>query len=88
MDPRGLAIIERPVDAEEIHLIVRAIRADGQVVEIPVKVQGATGEIQLDEALPGKKISAAEPLSQKLAAASAAVTNEAAQLAAAFSSQA
>jgi large repetitive protein len=88
MDSRGLAIIERPVDAQEIRLIVRAIRADGQVIEIPVVVQGATGEIQLDEALAGKKISAAEPLSQKLAAASAAATNEAARLAAAFSSKA
>ncbi len=88
MDSRGLAIMERPVDAQEIRLIVRAIRADGQVIEIPVVVQGATGEIQLDEKLADKKISAAEPLSQKLAAASAAATNEAARLAAAFTSKA
>jgi large repetitive protein len=88
MDNRGLAIIERPVDAEEIHLIVRAIRADGKIYDIPVVVQGATGEIQLDAPLAGKKISAAEPLSRTLAAASAAATDEAARLAAAFSNQA
>ena len=39
MDARGLAIIERPVDAETVRLIVRAIRADGQVIEIPVVIQ-------------------------------------------------
>jgi large repetitive protein len=88
MDKRGLAIIERPVDAEEIRLIVKAIRADGKVFEIPVVVQGATGEIQLDAALTAKKISAAEPLSKTLAAATAAATDEAAKLAAAFSSKA
>jgi large repetitive protein len=87
MDARGLAIIERPVDAETIQLIVRAIRADGKVIEIPVVVQGATGEIQLDEAVSAKKISAAEPLGKTLAVASAAATNEAARLAAAFTSQ-
>jgi large repetitive protein len=88
MDSRGLAIIERPVDAQEIRLIVRAIRADGQVFEIPVVIQGATGEIQLDEKLVGKKISAAETLSQKLAASSAAQITEAERLAAAFTGQA
>jgi large repetitive protein len=88
MDPRGLAIMERPVDAQEIRLIVSAIRADGQVIEIPVVLQGATGEIQLDDKLAGKKISAAEPLSQKLATASAAATSEAARLAAAFNNKA
>jgi large repetitive protein len=88
MDSRGLAIMERPVDAEEVRLIVRAIRADGVVYEIPVKVQGSTGEIQLDDKLAGKKISAAEPLSQKMADASAAHLTEAERLAAAFTSQA
>jgi large repetitive protein len=87
MDARGLAIIERPVDADTIQLIVRAIRADGKVFEIPVVVQGATGEIQLDEAVPAKKISAADPLGKTLAAASSAATQEAARLAAAFTSQ-
>jgi CshA-type fibril repeat protein len=88
MDNRGLAIIERPVDAEELRLIVRGIRADGHVIEIPVLVQGATGEIQLDEKLADKKISAADSLSQKLAAASAAHITEAERLAAAFTGQA
>jgi large repetitive protein len=88
MDARGLAIIERPVDAEEIHLIVRAIRIDGKIFEIPVVVQGATGEIQLDQALAGKSTAAADTLSKTMAAASAAANNEAAELAAAFSRQA
>jgi large repetitive protein len=88
MDNRGLAIIERPVDAQEIRLIVRAIRADGQVYEIPVVVQGATGEIQLDAKLPAKPIAAAESLSQTMVAAAAAPETEAAILAAAFSSKA
>ena len=88
MDNRGLAIIERPVDAEEIRLVVRAIRADGAVIDVAVVVQGATGEIQLDAPLAVKKISAAEPLAKTLAAASAAATDEAARLAAAFNSQA
>ena len=87
MDSRGLAIIERPVDAETIQLIVRAIRADGKVFEIPVVVQGATGEIQLDKAIPARKISVADPLGKTLAVASAAATSEAARLAAAFTSQ-
>ena len=88
MDKRGLAIIERPVDADEIHLVVKAIRADGKVFEIPVVVQGATGEIQLDASLPAAKISAADTLSKTLAAATAAANDETATLAAAFSSQA
>jgi large repetitive protein len=88
MDARGLAIIERPVDAEVIRLIVRAIRADGQVFEVPIIVQGATGEIQLDEKLgASKKISAAEPLSTTMALASNGVSDEAARLAAAFNGE-
>jgi large repetitive protein len=83
MDNRGLAIIERPVDAQEIRVIIRAIRADGQVIEIPVIVQGATGEIQLDTALT-KTLSTAETLSKNMALAANAVTDEAARLAAAF----
>ncbi len=86
MDPRGLAIIERPVDAETLHLVIRAIRADGKVFEIPVIIQGATGEIQLDER-GSQKTSAAEPLSNLLAAASNAANDEAARLAAAFQNQ-
>jgi large repetitive protein len=84
MDARGLAIIERPVDAETIHLIVRAIRADSQVIEIPVIVQGATGEIQLDKKIGTDKISSAAPLKETMALAQASVANETAQLLAAF----
>jgi large repetitive protein len=51
LDKRGLAIIERPLDMDEIHLIVRSIRDDGKVIEIPIVIQGATGEIQLDKPL-------------------------------------
>jgi large repetitive protein len=88
MDKRGLAIIERPVDAEEVHFVVKAIRADGQVFQIPVVVQGETGEIQLDTPLPSARISAADTLSKTLAAAAAVANDETAMLAAAFSSQA
>jgi large repetitive protein len=88
MDKRGLAIIERPADAVEIHLIVKAIRADGVVIEIPVVIQGATGEIEIDTPLPAAKFGAADTLSKTLAVASAAANDEAAMLAAAFSSQA
>jgi large repetitive protein len=84
MDARGLAIIERPVDAETIHLIVRAIRADGQVIDIPVLVQGATGEIQLDKKIGTDKISSAAPLKETMALAQASVADETAQLLAAF----
>ena len=85
MDARGLAIIERPVDADTIRLIVRAIRADGKVFEIPVLVQGATGEIQLDDKVTGKtQIGSAGSLRETMAVASAAVTDEAARLLTAF----
>jgi VCBS repeat-containing protein len=84
MDARGLAIIERPVDAETLHLIVRAIRADGKVFEVPILIQGATGEIQLDEKLAPKKIGAAETLRQSLAKAADNSSDETAALAAAF----
>jgi large repetitive protein len=84
MDKRGLAIVERPVDAEDIHLIVRAIRADGKIIEIPVLIQGATGEIQLDGNVKETgKISAA-PLGDTLKLAQSAAADETAQLLAAF----
>ncbi len=83
MDSRGLAIIERPVDAETIRLIVRAIRADGEVVEIPVVIQGATGEIQLDEAI-DQAAARAETLDTMMARVSAEADDEASKLLAAF----
>jgi large repetitive protein len=83
MDKRGLAIIERPVDAQALRLIVRAIRADGVVMDVAVIVQGATGEIQLDEASV-QRISAAEPLGKTMAHAANSAAEEAAALAAAF----
>ena len=89
MDSRGLAIIERPADADEIRLIVRAIRADGKVIDTPIIIQGATGEIQLDEKIKGgTKTSNAAPLHQTMALASASAVTEAARLVAAFNSAA
>ncbi len=84
MDARGLAIIERPVDAETIRLVVRAIRADGEVIEIPVVIQGATGEIQLDEAI-ADAVAKAETLDTMMARASGEADDEASKLLAAFS---
>ena len=85
MDARGLAIIERPVDAETVRLIVRAIRADGQVIQIPVIIQGATGEIQIDEKLKlSQNMNGAAPLSSAMAMADAGAADETAQLLAAF----
>ncbi len=86
MDRRGLAIIERPVDAQELHLIVKAVRADGKVFEIPIVIQGATGEIQLDEnPVINKSIpTAALPLGETMARAANAAADEADKLAAAF----
>ncbi|MET3761790.1 VCBS repeat-containing protein [Sphingomonas sp. UYEF23] len=88
MDQRGLAIVERPANAEELHLVVRAIRGDGHTIDIPVIVQGATGEIQLDVPIADKQIGAAEPLSRTLLAARTASQREAATLADAFSDHA
>ncbi len=84
MDARGLAIIERPVDAETLRLVVRAIRADGEVIEIPVVIQGATGEIQLDEAI-AEAVARAETLDTMMARASGEADDEASKLLAAFS---
>jgi large repetitive protein len=50
-DKRGLAIIERPLNVDEIHLVVRSVRADGKVITVPIVIQGATGEVQLDAKL-------------------------------------
>ena len=82
-DKRGLAIIERPVDVEEIHLIVRSIRSDSKVIETPVVIQGATGEIQLDKP---PKTGRAETLDRTVQLAHGAAQSEADKLAAAFQS--
>ena len=83
MDPRGLAIIERPVDADTIRLIVCAIRADGEVIEIRVIIQGATGEIQLDDEH-AEQVVRAETLEKMMARASGEADDEASNLIAAF----
>ena len=48
VDRRGLAIIERGADMDELHLIVRVTRANGHTSATPIVVQGATGEVELD----------------------------------------
>jgi large repetitive protein len=82
-DKRGLAIIERPADMDEIHLIVRSIRSDGKVIETPVVIQGATGEIQLDKPL---KSAVATTLDRTMQLAQGAAQSEADRLAASFRS--
>jgi large repetitive protein len=82
-DKRGLAIIERPADVDEIHLIVRSIRSDGKVIETPVVIQGATGEIQLDKPL---KTAAATTLDRTVQLAHGAAQSEADQLLRSFNS--
>ena len=47
VDPRGLAIIERPADVDELHLTLDVTRRDGRTVRTPVVIQGASGEIEL-----------------------------------------
>jgi hypothetical protein len=86
-DARGLAIIEAPAGVDTIRLIVRSTCEDGSVIETPVIIQSATGEIQID-ALAGeaRQVGQAPTLDQAIALAEASVTNEAARLAAAFGS--
>jgi large repetitive protein len=85
VDKRGLAIIERPLDMDEIHLIVRSIRADGKVIEVPIVIQGATGEIQLDKPLPSHgKTAHAPTLDHSVGQAQNAVHDEIARIADAF----
>ena len=48
VDHRGLAIVERGADMDELHLIVRVTRTDGRTDSIPIVVQGETGEVELD----------------------------------------
>ncbi|MBD2840631.1 cadherin-like domain-containing protein, partial [Erythrobacter rubeus] len=83
IDPRGLAIIERPADAEELRLIVRAITEDGETIDIPVRIQGATGEIQTD--VPhDKSLVRAETLGAMMARESSETSDEVDDLLAAF----
>lgn len=88
MDARGLAIIERPLDADEIRLVVRGLRADGTIVEMPVVVQGQTGEIQIDaKHVSGQQISEAMPLGRMIASQQTAAGDETERLRAAFGEQ-
>jgi VCBS repeat-containing protein len=83
-DARGLAIIERPADADELRLIAIGIRADGSRIEVPVLIQGATGEIQLDAPVARREVGAAAPLGAVMASAGASSSSETALLLGAF----
>ncbi|WP_298303488.1 Ig-like domain-containing protein [uncultured Erythrobacter sp.] len=83
MDPRGLAIIERPADAETLRVIVRAIDANGQNIEIPIIIQGSTGEIQIDVPF-DRSLVRAPTLDTMMAQAKAEADNETGELLAAF----
>jgi VCBS repeat-containing protein len=84
-DARGLAIIEPPAGADTVRLIIRSVREDGSVLETPVIIQSATGEIQIDTlAGEARQVGQAPTLDQAIALAEASVMNEAARLAAAF----
>ena len=63
---------------------VRAVRSDGSIIETPVVIQGATGEIQIDEKVAAQRTSDAAPLNKMMALARSKATTEAARLAAAF----
>ena len=80
VDPRGLAIIERGADMDELHLIVRVTRADGRTSTTPIVVQGATGEVELDRHRSGP----ARPLAQTLVTPGAARQHAAARLTSSF----
>jgi VCBS repeat-containing protein len=83
-DSRGLAIIERPIGLQELHLIVRAIRDDGSSVTIPVVIQASSGEIQIDGEIERQGSARAATFGESLAQAESARDAESARLVAAF----
>ncbi|MBV7265915.1 Ig-like domain-containing protein [Erythrobacter ani] len=83
IDPRGLAIIERPVDFEELRLIVRAITEDIETIDIPIRIQGATGEIQADVPF-DRSLIRTETLSEMMTRESSGTSDEVENLLAAF----
>ena len=82
VDPRGLAIIERAADSDELHLIVRVTRTDGRTSATPILIQGATGEIELDRS--AARARTAAPLDATLASSRTAAADAAARLASHF----
>ena len=82
VDHRGLAIIERGADMDELHLIVRVTREDGHVSTTPIVVQGATGEVELDRPTPltHANASRAAPLDATLVTRHAAARHHAARI--------
>ncbi len=83
LDPRGSSIIEIPVGTEALHLIIEAVREDGSILNIPVVIQGGTGEIQLDRT-GGTMRTSALPLSDDLRALASAADAETLKLMASF----
>ena len=81
VDPRGLAIIERAANMDELHLIVRVTRADGRTTSTPMLLQGATGEVELDRQNYRPR---AAPLDATLQTPSAAADADAARLSSTF----
>ncbi len=82
LDRRGLAIIERPADADTLRFVVIGIRADGSRVEMPVLIQGETGEVQRDADAPVQQ--GAKRLGAMLPPPAARAAADAARLASAF----
>jgi hypothetical protein len=82
-DARGAAIMEIPAGTDSLHLIVDAVRADGTVLNIPIVIQGGTGEIELDRA-GGTMPAIGRTLSRELGALANATDVETLQLLANF----
>jgi VCBS repeat-containing protein len=82
-DPNGLAVIEPPVGTERVEFVIRAIRADGTVLETPVTIDAGTGEVRVGRG-DGEETTTAATLATALALAETQTDREAARLAAAF----
>ncbi|WP_380783642.1 Ig-like domain-containing protein [Sphingomonas sp. R86520] len=82
VDKRGLAIIERGADMDELHLIVRVTRENGRTTSTPIVIQGQTGEIELDRPAPVRHRAA--PLDATLHTPGAAASAAAARLSSTF----
>ena len=81
VDPRGLAIIEPGADMDELHLIVRVIRANGHGSATPIVVQRATGEVEIDRVVhPRPAHHRAAPLDATLSTHHAAARADAARI--------
>ena len=82
VDQRGLAIIERGADMDELHLVVRVTRENGRTTSTPIVIQGQTGVIELDRPSPARH--RAVPLDATLHTPGAAASAAAARLSSTF----